>query len=148
MARFVLSLFGGTRRRKNREQKMLKVSIDNIGEMAVIDCAGRIVQSEAVFKLRDAVRSQSEAEIIVVDLSDVPVIEGSGLGMLLFLQHWAQNRHIRFKLFNPRQSVRDRLGQVSSMRELEIASLDEMMALLTRVSNADTLAEVKHSKAA
>ena len=109
---------------------MLSVYIDNIGEMAVIECAGRIVRSEAVLKLRDAVRSQDHASIIVLDLSDVALIEGGGLGMLVFLQRWAQDRHIRLKLFNPRQSVRHRLEQVSSLQEFDIATLDEMMALL------------------
>jgi hypothetical protein len=37
---------------------MLSVYIENIGEMAVIECAGRIVRSEAAFKLREAVNSQ------------------------------------------------------------------------------------------
>jgi hypothetical protein len=36
---------------------MLSVHIDNIGEMAVIECEGRIVRSEAAFKLRAAVNS-------------------------------------------------------------------------------------------
>ena len=109
---------------------MLNVSIDNIGEMAVIECAGRIVRSEAGLQLRAAVNSQQAARIIVLDLSEVPVIEGSGMGMLVFLQHWARDHHIRLKLFNPRQSVRDRLERVSSLQEFDIATLDEMMALL------------------
>ncbi len=109
---------------------MLSVFIDNIGEMAVIECAGRIVQSEAVFKLRDAVKSQGDARIIVLDLSEVPILEGSGVGMLVFLQRWAQDRDIRLKLFNPRQAVRDRLEHINSMHDFDIATLDEMMAML------------------
>jgi hypothetical protein len=34
---------------------MLKINIDNIGDLAVVECEGRIVQSEAAFKLREAV---------------------------------------------------------------------------------------------
>ena len=109
---------------------MLSIFIDNVGEMAVIECAGRIVQSEAIFKLRDAVKSQGDARIIVLDLSDVPIVEGSGVGMLVFLQRWAQDRHIRLKLFNPRKAVRDRLEQISSLQEFDIATLDEMVALM------------------
>ena len=52
--------------------------------------------------------------------------------MLVFLQRWAHDHDIRLKLFNPRQSVRDRLARVNSMREFDIATLDEMMALLAR----------------
>ena len=114
---------------------MLTVHIENVGQMAVIECEGRIVQSDAAFKLRDAVTLQSDTRIIVLDLSEVSAIEGGGLGMLLFLQRWAQDHDIRLKLFNPRHSVRDRLERVSSMREFDIATLDEMMALLSRANN-------------
>jgi anti-anti-sigma regulatory factor len=113
---------------------MLSVHFENIGDMAVIECEGRIVRSEAAFKLREAVNLQSDARIIVLDLSEVSAIEGGGLGMLVFLQRWAQDHDIRLKLFNPRQSVRDRLEQASSMREFDIVTLDEMMALLARSS--------------
>jgi anti-anti-sigma regulatory factor len=87
---------------------MLSVHIENIGELAVIECEGRIVRSEAAFKLRGAVRSQRHVRIIVLDLSEVSSIEGGGLGMLVSLQQWAQNHDIRLKLFNPHQPVRDR----------------------------------------
>jgi len=80
---------------------MLSVRSENIGEIAVIECEGRIVRSEAAFKLREAVTSQRGARIIVLDLSEVYAIEGGGLGMLVFLQRWAQNHDIRLKLFNP-----------------------------------------------
>jgi anti-anti-sigma regulatory factor len=109
---------------------MLTVHIENIGEMAVIECEGRIVRSEAALELRKAVNLQSDARIIVLDLSEVTAIEGGGLGMLVFLQRWARDHDIRLKLFNPRQSVRDRLEHASSMREFDIATLHEMMALL------------------
>jgi anti-anti-sigma regulatory factor len=111
---------------------MLSVHIENIGGIAVIECEGRIVQSEAAIKLREAVNLQSDARIIVLDLSEVPAIEAGGLGMLVFLQRWTQDHNIRLKLFNPRQSVRYRLERVSSMREFDIATLDEMVALLSR----------------
>jgi anti-anti-sigma regulatory factor len=111
-------------------QTMLSIYIDNIGEMAVVECNGSIIGSEAALKLRGAVNSQRDSRIIVLDLSKVPAIEGGGLGMLVFLQRSTQDRGVQFKLFNPRQSVRDRLGQVNSIRAFDIATLDEMMALV------------------
>jgi anti-anti-sigma regulatory factor len=111
---------------------MLLTHVENIGEMAVIECEGRIVRSEDAFRLRDAVHMQSDSRIIVLDLSEVSSIEGGGLGMLVFLQRWACDHDVRLKLFNPRSSVRNRLEHASSMREFEIASLDEMMALMAR----------------
>jgi anti-anti-sigma regulatory factor len=114
---------------------MLDVRIEKIGELAVVECEGRIVRNEAAFKLRQAVTSLPDAQIIVLDLSEVSAIEGGGLGMLLFLRRWAYDYGIQFKLFNPTRSVRDRLDQVSAIPEFDIASLYEMMALL---ANADS----------
>jgi anti-anti-sigma regulatory factor len=120
---------------------MLNLHVDKIGDLAVVECAGRVVRSEAAFRLREAVTSLRNARIIVLDLSEVPAIEGGGLGMLLFLQRWAYDHDIQFKLFNPSRSVRDRLTLVNSIRELEIATLPEMMALL-----AD--ADIRYAEAA
>jgi anti-anti-sigma regulatory factor len=114
---------------------MLTVHVETLGDMAVVECKGRIVRSEAAFKLRDAVGSQREARIIVLDLTEVPAIEGGGLGMLVFLQRWAHDHDIQLKLFDPRPSVRDRLERVSPMRDFDIATFDEMMALLARTDN-------------
>jgi anti-anti-sigma regulatory factor len=114
---------------------MLSVHTENIGEMAVIDCEGRIVRSEAAFKLREAVNSQRHARIVVLDLSEVSAIEGGGLGMVVFLQRWAHDNDIRFKLFNPRQSVRDSLEHAKSMRAFDIATFDEMMTLLVHADS-------------
>ena len=119
---------------------MLSLHIETFGQMAVIECEGRIVRSDAAFKLREAVNSQRDARVIVLDLSEVSAIEGGGLGMLVFLQRWADDHEIRFKLFNPHQSVRDRLERANPMREFEIATLDEMMAALGRVDSRYTRA--------
>lgn len=120
---------------------MLSVHVENVGDMAVIECEGRIVQSEDALKLRNAVNLQADSRIVVLDLSEVSAVAGGGLGMLVFLQRWAQDHDIRLKLFNPRPSVRDRLEHASSMRDFDIASLDEMMALLA-------VADLEYLKAA
>ena len=109
---------------------MLKVNIENIGDLAIVQCEGRIVQSDAAFTLRDAVTSQRDARTVVVELSDVNAVEGGGLGMFVFLQRWAHERDIRLKLFNPSKSVQERLKKASSMSEFDVPTLDEMMALL------------------
>jgi anti-anti-sigma regulatory factor len=115
---------------KQLEEVMLNVNIDKIGALSLVECEGRIVQSEAAFKLRDAVVSQGDAQTVVLDLSQVRAVEGGGLGMLIFLQRWAHEHNIRFKLFNPSEFVRGRLQRVGSMSEFDIPTLDEMMTLL------------------
>jgi anti-anti-sigma regulatory factor len=114
---------------------MLSIEIETIGEMSVIECEGRIVRSEDALKLREAVNLQGDSQIVVLDLSAVSAIEGGGLGMLMMLQRWADDHGIRLKLFNPRQSVRERLAHANPMREFDVATLDEMMALLVRESS-------------
>src|SRR5580658_10682785 len=88
---------------------MPSVHIDNVGGMAVVQCAGRFVRNEAAFKLRDAVTSQTKARVVVLDLTNMHAIGGGGLGMLVLLQKWAQDNDIRFKLFNPTGPVLDKL---------------------------------------
>jgi anti-anti-sigma regulatory factor len=110
---------------------MLNVTVENIGELAVVECEGRIVQSEAAFKLREAVTSQTDARIVVLKLSEVHAIEGGGLGMLVFLQRWARDHNIRFMLFDPSKCVRDGLKRVRAISEFYIPTLDDMMSLLT-----------------
>jgi len=119
---------------------MLDLHVEKIGELAVVECEGRVVRTEAAFKLREAVTSLRNARIIVLDLSEVRAIEGGGLGMLLFLQRWAYDHDIQFKLFNPTRSVRDRLALVNSITELDIATLQEMMELLANADRSYALA--------
>jgi hypothetical protein len=62
------------------EEVMLNVTIAKVGELAVVGCEGRIVQRESAYKLRETVTSQTDARIIVLELSEVRVIGGGGLG--------------------------------------------------------------------
>ena len=109
---------------------MLNVIVAHIGELAIVGCEGRIVQRESVCKLREAVTSQTEARIVVVELSEVRAIGGGGLGMLVFLRRWAREHNIRFLLFHPSKAVQSKLEHARSMTEFYISSSEEMKALL------------------
>ena len=109
---------------------MLKVTIERIGDVAVVHCEGRVVQSAAAFRLRDAVTQQGNARAVLVDLSNVQSVEGGGLGMLVFLQRWAGEHGIQFKVFDPPAFVRQRIRQVRWASELEIAGTNDVLALL------------------
>jgi anti-anti-sigma regulatory factor len=109
---------------------MLSLHSDRVEDVAVVECNGRIVRSDSAFALRDMVMSQKDARTIVLDLSGVSAVEGGGLGMLMFLERWAYDHDIRFKLFNPKRSVRERLELANSVPEFEIATPDEILALL------------------
>ena len=113
---------------------MLQVITENIGNMAVVECKGRIACDEAS-ELRAAVIAQKRTRMLILDFSEVNAIEAPGVGMLASLQYWAQQHDIQFKVFNPSYSVRYRLEQASSMHEIEIASLPEVMGLLMQAEN-------------
>jgi anti-anti-sigma regulatory factor len=119
---------------------MPNIHVDNIGDMAVVECEGRFVRSEEAFKLRDAVTSQTRVHTVVLDLTEMHTIGGGGIGMLVYLQRWAHDHDIRFKLFNPSRSVRERLENTNAMSEFAIASLDALVALLGRADRRYALA--------
>ncbi len=119
---------------------MLNVTIANIGELAVVSCEGRIVQRESTYKLREAVTSQTDARIVVLELSEVRAIGGGGLGMLVLLQRWSQEHNIRLLLFHPSTSVLSRLKHARSIAELYIASSEEIRAILAYANSRRSLA--------
>lgn len=114
---------------------MLTVSVETIGDMAVVECKGRIVRSDVGLKLRNAVTSQLNVRIVVLDLTEVPAIERGGLGTLEFLQRWTQDHDIQLKLFNPIASVKQRLEHKKSTCRFDIARFEEMVALLMRADS-------------
>ena len=121
---------------------MLNVTIENIGEgeLAVVTCAGSMIENESAHKLCEVVTSQTDARIVVVELSEVDAIGGGGFGALVFLQRWTRKHDIRFLLFNPSKSVRSRLERAKSIAEFYIPSSEEMMALLAYANSRYPLA--------
>ena len=124
---------------------MLSIHIDSVGDLAIVECKGKIAFSEATCKLREAVTSQRQASVVLLDLSGVYAVEDGGLTMLSFLQRWAQEHDVRLKLFNPVNYVRFSLQRANPMQKFDIARLDEVMALLTA---AHSRAHESHALAA
>jgi anti-anti-sigma regulatory factor len=111
---------------------MLAIRVEKFTELTVVECRGRITHSDAVFKLRDTVQSQDDARVIALDLSEVEAIGGGGLGMLVFLERWAEENDIHLKLFCPSEQVIDALAPYRSMAHFEIANIQEMIGLLAQ----------------
>ena|SRR3990172_1261549 len=84
---------------------MLKVYTRRLGGVTVLCLQGQIVTGETS-TLRDAVLSQSEPSVIVLDLSRVSRIDAGGLGVLLELRGQTLSRHIEFRLMNVTKLVR------------------------------------------
>ena len=118
---------------------MSSVYIDKVGDMAVLQCEGRIVRSEAAFECARRLH-RNATPVSCLSTSRRNALEGGGLGMLIFLQRWAHDHNIQLKLFNPSQSLRARLEHASSISEFEPATVDEMMALLAHTEHPYALA--------
>jgi anti-anti-sigma regulatory factor len=84
--------------------------------------------------------SQTDARIVVLELSEVRAIGGGGLGMLVLLQRWAREHNIRFLLFHPSKSVQNKLKRSRSIAQFYISSSEEMRALLAYANSRYTLA--------
>jgi anti-anti-sigma regulatory factor len=109
---------------------MFNLNIGRIGRVAIIHCQGRIVRSDAAFRLRDAVVQQKSARIVLLDLYCVEALDGGGLGMLLFLQMWTRDRGIQLKVFDPAAGVRQNLERTRSAAAVEIVGMGELLSLL------------------
>jgi anti-anti-sigma factor len=119
---------------------MLAINVEKFTDLAVVECRGRITHSDSVFKLRDAVQSQDDARVIALDLSEVEAMGGGGLGMLVFLEHWARENRIELKLFCPSQQVLDALVPYWSIADFEIANIQDMIGLLARYDYPQSMA--------
>ncbi len=102
---------------------MLDVTIHDLRETAVVHCVGRVVVGETE-TLRKAVLSQSSRQTVVLDLARVDAIDGSGLGLLVFLHGWARAGGIDLQLMNPTRHVRELLQLTNLDSVFKILSLE------------------------
>ena len=99
-------------------------------DVAVLQCTGRIVRGEAIRRLKDAVVSLNKPRVIVLDLSDVEMLDGGGLGLLVFLHRWTSDRNIQLKLVNPSSFVREMLDRTRLTCVFNISSVDDAVEIL------------------
>src|SRR5205807_2517293 len=66
--------------------------------------------------LRNAVISERDTRIVVLDLSEVEAIDAGGLTALVSLHHWTRGRGIQLKLVNPSRFVMETLQRTGLMR--------------------------------
>ena len=78
---------------------MLKINTKKLGAMTVLCLEGQIVTGNTD-TLCGAVQSVSEMSDIILDLSNVSVVDAHGLGVLLQLREQAVSRGVRFELSN------------------------------------------------
>jgi anti-anti-sigma factor len=109
---------------------MLTINVEKTGDVAVVRCAGRIVRGTEVFTLRNAVFSAKDIRIVVIDLSDVEMLDAGGLTALLSLLQWARSRNVQLKLVNPSHFVNEVLTRTGLDHVFEISTFARALFVL------------------
>jgi anti-anti-sigma factor len=107
---------------------MLNVTIQNLGDLVVLRCAGRIVGGHESEILRVAAVSQSNARTVVLDLGEVETLDGRGIGILISLQAWAHANGKKVQLTNPSQPLLELLQLTNLDSVFEISSSEEAVS--------------------
>lgn len=113
---------------------MLNLKIQNLGDVTVFRCAGRITADDAD-GLRKAVLAQSQLRVAVLDLAEISAVDAAGLGMLAGLRNWAKTAGKQLKLMNIVPRVEEVLELTKLRSAFEILSVREMMDLLCRAAH-------------
>jgi anti-anti-sigma factor len=114
----------------------LSINIQQITDVAVLQCAGRIVRAQALCLLKEDVTSLSQLRVIMLDLSEVKMVDAGGLGMLVFLHKWACQRGIQLKLVNPSKLVTEILTLTGLTAVLRISSVEDVLQIFCNVDGA------------
>ena len=112
------------------KSRSLHIKSEQAGDVAVLQCAGRIVRGEALRLLKNAVTSLQGMRVIVLDLSKVEILDCGGLGMLVLLQSWTRRNGIQLKLANPSNRAREMFERTGLTCVLHISSVDEAVEVL------------------
>jgi anti-sigma B factor antagonist len=105
------------------------INTEQTGDVAVLQCAGRIVRAQALSLLKDAVASLSQLRVVVLDLSEVEMVDAGGLGVLVSLHNWACAKGLQLNLVNPSKLVRQMLELTRLTSVLHISSVEDVIQI-------------------
>jgi anti-anti-sigma regulatory factor len=66
-------------------------------------------------------------EVLPLDLSEVEMLDGGGIGMLVFLHNWTRVKGIQLKLVNPSSLAREMLMRTRLTSVLHVSSMDDVV---------------------
>lgn len=115
----------------------LYINIEQTADVAVLQCAGRMVRSQALSLLKDAVTGLSRLRVVVLDLSEVEMLDAGGLGMLVSLHNWACVNGIQLKLVNPPKPVRQMLERTRLTSVFHISSVEDVIQIFCNGDQAN-----------
>ena len=103
---------------------MLKVNTKKLGAVKVLCLEGQIINGDTE-TLRSAVQAVSGSSDVILELSNVTIVDAHGLGVLLQLREQTIARGFRFELMNVGRSLN---------RILEITRLHTVFDINPRVN--------------
>jgi anti-sigma B factor antagonist len=108
----------------------VKLNIRQVGDVAVVDAAGRITLGEGASTLRDSIKSLLAAgnKQIVLNLAEVSYVDSSGVGELVSSFTSASNAGGRLKLLGATKRIKDLL-QITKLYTVFETFDDEASAL-------------------
>lgn len=115
---------------------MLSFTVNNLGDIAVVECKGRLT-IESAGTLHDAVRTQAHCKAIVLDLKQIRDIDAAGLGVLTSLCTWAHERGTELKLMNLMPRVEKVLELTRLKPVFKVCSARDLLDLWCRALNPD-----------
>ena len=107
----------------------LHIKMEQIGDVGVLQCAGRLVRGEALHLLKDAVTSLSRLRVVLLDLAEVEMLDGGGLGLLVFLHNWTRATGIQLNLVNPSSLALEMLMRTRLTSVLHVSSMDDVVEI-------------------
>ncbi len=115
----------------------LKAAVRRVGDVSIVDLAGRITLGEGSGLVRSTIKDLVNAgqKHIVVNLKEVGYIDSAGLGELVGSYASVTNMGGNIKLLNPQSKVHDLL-QVTKLYTVFVAFDDENEALRSFASAA------------
>jgi anti-anti-sigma factor len=113
----------------NRDME-LKVQVECLQDVAVVNCSGRMVRGVALDQFRRRIEQLERVRVLVLDVSDVDHLDAGGLGTLLLVRRWALRNAVKVKLVNPPVFFRSLLEATHLTSVFEISSLKEAICIL------------------
>jgi anti-anti-sigma factor len=126
---------------------MLSFTVNNLGDVAIFECTGRITVEDGD-ALRNAVLRQPYVQVVVLDFKGITKVDAAGLGVLASLRGWAKATGAELKLMNVSPRLEKLLELTGLKPVLTICSAREMLDLWCRAlhySSAPAAASIKRA---
>jgi anti-anti-sigma factor len=123
---------------KDKEEIMLTIDVEKSVDVVVVRCNGRLVRGAPISVLKDAVGALRDTRIVVLDMSELEMIDAGGVTALVSLYKCTQERGIELKLVNPSHFVMETLRTLQLDHVFEISNLHDALEVIANPAHEFT----------